>query len=170
MTDFDLRPLDPTSDQEVDQVCVFSLMTLWESRPEMRVDPATLPHFGFDAHKKIIMAGATHPTQQYLVARDAEARLVGHSIALVRRGDGDVPYGYLWSRYVLPHYRRRGLARAFLARNLTWLAEQAVAYADVHIHVDNRPLRLLFESAGFEIVDRRTEQWTYLVMRHLVQA
>lgn len=166
MTAFDIRPLDPKSDQEVDQVSIFSLMTLWESRPEMRVDPGTLPHFGFDAHRKIILAGADNPSQQYLVARDAEARLVGHAIVLVRRSDDLVPYGYFWSRYVLPRFRRQGLARSFLTRNLAWMRDQGVAHADVHVHVDNAPLRSLFESEGFEIVDRRSEQWTYLVLRH----
>ncbi|MEN0063079.1 MAG: GNAT family N-acetyltransferase [Myxococcota bacterium] len=166
MTAFDIRPLDPKSDQELDHVSVFSVMTLWESRPEMRVDPATMPHFGFAAHRRIITAGADNPQQQYLVARDPEARIVGHSIVVLRRDEANTPYGYFWSRYVLPNYRRQGLARQFLRRNLDWLKERRVSHADVHIHVDNTPLRGLFESEGFRVADRRTEQWTFLVLRH----
>lgn len=164
MAVFDIRPLDPRSPTELDQVCVFSVMTLWESRPEMRVDPDTLPQFGFAAHKKLILAGIDNPKHQYLVARDADGRLAGHSISLIR--DADVPYGYLWSRYVLPRFRRQGLARAFLKRNLDWLSRQSVAYAEVHVHADNVPLRSLYENAGFRVVERRTERWTFVVMRH----
>ncbi|MEM6929755.1 MAG: GNAT family N-acetyltransferase [Myxococcota bacterium] len=166
MLPFDIRPLDPKSQHELDEVCVFSVMTLWESRPEMRVDPKTLPHFGFEAHRRIITAGADNGSQQYLVARDAEGRLAGHSIVIVRHGDDGVDYGYLWSRYVLPRFRRQGLARTFLHRNLDWLRQRAIAYAEVHVHVENHALRQLFESEGFRVVDRRSDQWTYLVLRH----
>jgi len=163
---FDIRPLDPRSEQELDQVCVFSLMTLWESRPEMRVDPSTLPQFGFDAHRGIILAGVDNPQHQYLVARDPEGRLAGHSIVIVRQTDEGTRYGYLWSRYVLPRFRRQGLARAFLHRNLDWLRQRTAAFAEVHVHVDNDGLRRLFESEGFRVVDRRTERWTFQVLRH----
>ena len=165
MTAFDIRPVDPRSQQELDHVCVFSVMTLWESRPEMRVDPATLPHFGFDAHRRIILAGVDNPTQQYLVARDHDGRIAGHSIVIVRHSD-DGDYGYFWSRYVLPRFRRQGLARRFLRGNLDWLRQRRVAWGEVHVHVDNTALRQLFESEGFQVVDRRTEQWTYLVLRN----
>jgi len=166
MTTFDIRPLDPRSELELDHVCVFSLMTLWESRPEMRVDPTTLPHFGFDAHRRIILAGADNESQLYLVARDPDGRIAGHSIVVTRKGDDGVDYGYFWSRYVLPRFRRRGLARRFLKHNLDWLRKRTVAWAEVHVHVDNVALRELFESEGFRVVDRRTEQWTFLVLRH----
>ena len=165
MSAFNIQPLNPKSQQELDHVCVFSVMTLWESRPEMRVDPATLPHFGFAAHRKLILAGASSPTQQHLVARDQEGRLVGHSIVIMRHTEDGVPYGYFWSRYVLPRHRRQGLARQFLRQSIEWLKQQGVVFADAHIHVDNAPLRRMFEGEGFRVVDRRTEQWTYLVMR-----
>jgi len=84
----------------------------------------------------------------------------------MRHSEDGTPYGYFWSRYVLPRYRRQGVARAFLKRNLTWLRQRGARYSDVHIHVDNEPLRTLFEGEGFHVVDRRTERWTYLVYRH----
>ncbi len=164
MPSYDIRPLDLTSNTEVDHVCVYSLMTLWESRPEMRVGPSQLPHFGFEEHKQIILAGADSPNHQFLVARDADLRVIGHSIAVIR--EGEAPYGYLWSRYVLPAYRRQGISRDFLNRNLAWMRSRPVAYCEVHVHVDNMALRGMYERAGFKAVDRRTERWTYLVYRH----
>ncbi len=165
MSDFVIRPIDPTSPRELDHLCVFSMMTLWESRPEMRVDPRTLPDFGFDAHRKMYRAGMSDPKHQYLLALDSEARIAGHSVVVVRHTEGDQPYGYFWSRYVLPQFRRQGLARRFLRLALEWFAQQPVAYAEVHIHTENAPLRQLFESQGFSVVDRRKDAWTYLVLR-----
>jgi ribosomal protein S18 acetylase RimI-like enzyme len=162
---FTIRPLDPGSQRELDHVCVFSVMTLWESRPELRVDPATLPDFGYDAHKRIILAGADNPAQRYLIALDDHAHIVGHSIVLVRKTDDGEPYGYFWSRYVLPRYRRQGLARRFLSMALEWFSVKGARFAEVHVHIENTPLRDLFEQQGFRVVDRRTEHWTFLVLR-----
>ena len=163
-TAFTIRPLDPTSERELNHLCAFSMMTLWESRPEMRVDPASIPDFNFAAHRQLYLAGAAQPTQNTLLALDSEANIVGHSAVTIRHR-GDQAYGYFWSRYVLPQHRRQGLARRFLQRSLAWFAEQQVAWAEVHIHVENTLLRQLFESEGFGVVDRHTDRWTYLVLR-----
>ena len=120
MPEFTLHAPDPSSERELDHLCIFAMMTLWESRPEMRVDPAKLPDFDFEAHRRIFRAGLSNPDQHYRIAVDGEANIVGHSIAVVRN-DRDVPYGYFWSRYILPRYRRRGLARQFLRESLDWL-------------------------------------------------
>ncbi len=163
-TNFTIRPLDPASERELNHICVFSMMTLWESRPEMRVDPAAIPDFGFTSHRQIYLAGATSPTQRYLLAFDDEANIAGHSIAVVRHR-GEQPYGYFWSRYVLPRYRRKGLAKRFLGLSLDWFSEQGAQWAEVHIHIENATLRRLFETADFRVVDRQTDRWTYLVLR-----
>lgn len=167
MSEFTLHAPDPSSQRELDHLCIFAMMTLWESRPEMRVDPKTLPDFGFDSHRRIFEAGLKNPDQRYRIAVDGEANIVGHSVVVVRH-DRDVPYGFLWSRYVLPQYRRRGLARQLLHDSLDWLKTQRgpVAYAEVHIHTENQAARRLFERERFTIVDRRTERWPYLVLRH----
>ncbi|MBX2799748.1 MAG: GNAT family N-acetyltransferase [Myxococcales bacterium] len=165
MSEIHLRPLDPDSDRELDHLCVFSMMTLWESRPEMRIDPSLLPDFGFEAHRTLYQAGARNPKHRYLIALDAEANIVGHSVVVIRHDRDETPYGYFWSRYVLPTARRQGLARRFLREAVTWFEEQGATFAEVHIHVENTPLRQLFESEGFTVVDKRTERWTYQVLR-----
>ncbi len=161
---FTIRPLDPSSERELNHLCVFSMMTLWESRPELRVDPASIKDFGFESHRKLYIAGATQPNAKCLIALDSEAKIVGHSVVVVRHQDSE-PYGYFWSRYVLPQYRRQGLARTFLQEALAWFQSQGAAWAEVHIHVENTSLRKLFESEGFAVADRRTDKWTYLVLR-----
>lgn len=161
---FTIRPFDPTSERELNHLCVFSMMTLWESRPELRVDPDSIQDFGFEAHRKLYIAGAAQPNAKCLIALDSEAKIVGHSVVVVRHQDAQ-PYGYFWSRYVVPHQRRQGLARTFLKEALGFFQSQNAAWAEVHVHVENAPLRRLFESEGFSVADRRTDRWTYLVLR-----
>ena len=164
MTDFTIRPLDPDSERELNHLCVFSMMTLWESRQEMRVDPASIEDFGYKAHRHLFRTAAANPAQRCLIALDGEANIVGHSVVVVRSLEGQ-RYGYFWSRYVLPKYRRKGLGSRFLRLALDWFSDQGVAWAEVHIHTDNATLRRLFEREGFSVVDRRVDRWTYLVLR-----
>ena len=161
---FTIRPFDPASERELNHLCVFSTMTLWESRPELRVDPDSIADFGFEAHRKLYLAGADQPNTKSLIALDKDAKIVGHSVVVLRHKEGQ-PYGYFWSRYVLPQYRRQGLARTFLKEALSWFQSQGASWAEVHIHVENGALRGMFESEGFSVIDRRTDRWTYLVLR-----
>ena len=164
MSDYTLRGLNPNSDREMDTIVTFSMMTLWESRPELRVDPARVPDFGFASTAKLYKAGVRNPNQRYLIALDADANIVGHSIIGLRTGEGDERYGYFWSRYVLPAHRRKGLAGRFIHEALDWFREKDMKRAEVHVHHANTSLRKLFEKHDFQIVDRRTNRWEYVVM------
>ena len=164
MSEYTLRVLNPSSEREMDTVVTFSMMTLWESRPELRIDPARVPDFGFASTAKLYRAGVENPNQRYLIALDTDANIVGHSIIGLRTGEGDDRYGYFWSRYVLPNHRRKGLAARFMAEALDWFRDKGVKRAEVHVHHTNISLRNLFEKNGFKIVDRRTNRWEYVVM------
>lgn len=164
MSDYTLRPLNPSSEREMDTIVAFSMMTLWESRPELRIDPARVPDFGFAATQKLYKAGLQNPNQRYLIALDADANIVGHSIIGLRTGEGDEKYGYFWSRYVLPNHRKKGVAGQFMTEALQWFNSRGVGRAEVHVHHSNTPLRHLFEKNGFKIIDRRTNRWEYVVM------
>ena len=164
MSSYTLRPLNPDSEREMNTVTVFSMMTLWESRPELRIDPAQIPDFGFSATHRMYQAGIGNPNQRYLIALDGDANIVGHSIVGLRTGEGDDRYGYFWSRYVLPAHRRKGLASRFMDEALTWFQQKGVKRAEVHIHLSNLALRKVFERKGFRPIDRRTGRWEYVVM------
>ena len=164
MASYTLRPLNPDSEREMNTVAVFSMMTLWESRPELRIDPDQIPDFGFEASKKINKAGLRNPNQRYLIALDGDAQIVGHSIIGLRTGEGDDRYGYFWSRYVLPEHRRQGIASRFMDEALSWFKEKGVKRAEVHIHLSNQALRKVFVRMGFRPIDRRTGRWEYVVL------
>lgn len=52
-TPFSIRSPDPTSEREMNHPCVFLMMTLWESRPKMRVAPASIPDFSLESHRQL---------------------------------------------------------------------------------------------------------------------
>jgi GNAT superfamily N-acetyltransferase len=164
MSSYTLRPLNPDSEREMNTVIIFSMMTLWESRPELRIDPASIPDFGFQSTLRMYQAGTGNPAQRYLVALDGDANIVGHSIIGLRTGEDDERYGYFWSRYVLPAHRRKGIASRFMDEALTWFKEKGATRAEVHTHLSNQGLRKVFERKGFRPIDRRTGRWEYVVM------
>ena len=164
MSDYTLRSLNPSSEREMDTIVTFSMMTLWESRPELRTDPAKFPDFGFDVTARTYRAGIRNSNQRYLIALDSDANIVGHSIIALRTGSDNQRYGYFWSRYVLPAHRRQGLARRFMDEAMRWFEEQGASRAEVHVHHNNKALRSLFEKSGFKVTDRRTEIWEYVVL------
>ena len=141
-------------------------MTIWESRPELRRDPATAPGYGWSETQARYRAGVRSDGQRYLVALDPDGNLVGHSIVVLRTDADGRRFGYFWSRYVLPAHRRNGLATRFLSDAMAWFASQNARYAEVHIHTENKALRAMFEGKGFAVVDRgRDDTWSWLVLR-----
>ena len=164
MSEYTLRVLKPSSNREMDTIVAFSMMTLWESRPELRTDPANMPDFGFSTTAKLYKAGAKNPNQRYLIALDGDANIVGHSIVGLRTGEDGERYGYFWSRYVLPAHRRKGLAGRFMNEAIDWFRDKGMKRAEVHVHHSNTILRSFFEKNEFKIIDRRRDRWEYVVM------
>lgn len=167
---FTIRPLDPTSDSEVRSIVAFSLMTVWETTPELRVDLRTVPGFSFEEIEKHTRQSARDPNHRYLVALDQDGALCGHTIFYLTHDADDVRYGYCFTRYVLPIHRRHGLASRFLTQALDWFGEHGARHAIANSHVNNLPLRNLFERFGFKVVDRLEGRWPTLVLRRELEA
>jgi ribosomal protein S18 acetylase RimI-like enzyme len=60
----------------------------------------------------------------------------------------------LYSLSVDPRYRGRGIARSLLAAALQTAAARKRALLRLEVRVDNTPARRLYESAGFEPIER----------------
>ena len=84
-----------------------------------------------------------------------DGRIVGTAGALIR---SDFPhftlkyrcYGWIMDVYVLPEYRRRGIARQLTQRTLDWLREKHVKVALLSASDEARRLGL-YESLGFQM-------------------
>ena len=163
---YTIRTIDPRSERELETVTCYSVMTIWESRPELRKDPQRTPGYSWAETEARIRAGLRGEAVRILVAVDSDGHLVGDSIVVLRHDAKGQTFGYFWSRYVLPRARRQGLARQFLTDAMSWFRAKGARYAEVHIHTENHGLRKLFEGHGFRVVDRgRDNQWSWLILR-----
>jgi ribosomal protein S18 acetylase RimI-like enzyme len=143
----------------------FSMMTILETIPETRSDPSIVPGFSHEEMASMYREGLNNPDHRYLVATNEEDLLVGHGIYLLRRDDAGSPYGYLYSRYVLPAHRRRGLGGRMLDTALDWFKEMNAEWADAHTHPSNTGLKKLFISRGFEIGPVQEGRWASVLLR-----
>jgi len=162
---FTIRALNPRSARELEIITCFSVMTIWESRPELRIDPHRATGYSWtDTHARL-KAGLRSDNNRYLVAVDADGHLVGFSIVVIRHDADGQPFGYFWTRYILPRARRQQLATRFLGDGMSFFRSKGARYAEVHIHVENVELRRMFEKRGFKVVDRgRDAIWTWMVL------
>ena len=143
----------------------FSKLTLLETLPEARRDPALVPNGEVAEMADMYLKGAENPRHRYRVAVDDQDAPIGHAIALLRTDKDEVPFGYSYSRYVLPVWRRRGIARALLLDALQWWAAHDAAYVQAHTHPTNTPLLSLFQSEGFAVMEHTTGRWESLLLR-----
>jgi hypothetical protein len=95
------------SEDDVSTMASFSMMTILETLPETRLDPSIVAGFTHEEMSAMYREGLDNPDHRYLVVTDEDDLLVGHGIYLFRRDESGAPYGYLYTRYVLPAHRRR---------------------------------------------------------------
>ena len=163
---FTLRAIDPRNELELETVTCFAVMTIWESRPELRRDPDSTPGYSWNETNARIRAGLRGDDVRILVAVDQDGHLVGCSIVVMRHDHDGRKFGYFWSRYILPRARRQGLATRFLGDAMSWFRSKGAKYAEVHMHPKNTGPRKLFEGRKFKVADRgRDANWTWLVLR-----
>ena len=160
-----IRPIDPESRSELRTIATFSLMTMLETIPELRSHVTDLPNFSIDEMQAMYAQGQSNPQHRYLCAVDDAGMLCGHAIFQLKKDDAGQTYGYCYTRYVLPRYRRRGVAARLLDEALGWFGEAGAAYALAHTHATNEPLRALFECAGFVVSERVDGRWPTLALR-----
>jgi mycothiol synthase len=92
----------------------------------------------------------TDPTL-WLVAYDGD-EIAGAVLNGVHVAADDTREGWLDSIFTLPPWRRRGLARALIARSLRLLRDQGLDRANLGVDATNPHQALaLYESAGFEV-------------------
>ena len=65
------------------------------------------------------------------------------------KGDDDRSAAYIWTIEVLPVFRRRGVARALLARMEESAREAGCTAIELHVAADNSEALALYEGFGF---------------------
>jgi ribosomal protein S18 acetylase RimI-like enzyme len=164
-----IRDLDPTNESEVDTVVRMCMTTVLDTIPEFEHDEErarrSLPNFTFARMRDMIRADLSRPTHRFLVAVDADGRVVGHSMISRKVTPEGRRFGYFFSRYVEPEHRKKGVAGGLMEEALVWFRGYDWDYLLAHTHSSNEPLRRLFERHGFRVAERRDEPWPSLTLR-----
>lgn len=160
-----IRAVDLSDEAEVSTIAAFSMLTILETLPDARRDPAAVPNLSLEAMAAMYRGDLGRADRRFWVCEDSEGRIVGHAIALLRTDASGLLYGYSYTRYVLPQWRRNGIARMLLQTAKRWWWEQGVLYVLAHTHPTNRSLQRLFLSEGFVVAGQEKNKWSSIVLR-----
>ena len=160
-----IREVDLSDEAEVNTIAAFSMLTILESLPDARRDPSIVPNLSVEAMSEMYRSDLGRDDRRYWVCEDAEGSIVGHAIALLRTDASGLLHGYSYTRYVLPRWRRNGIARLLLRTAKRWWWEQGVLYVLAHTHPTNLPLQQLFLSEGFVAVGHSEDGWPSVLLR-----
>ena len=160
-----IREVDLSAEAEVNTIASFSMLTILETLPDARRDPSIVPNLSVEAMAAMYRSDLGREDRRFWVCESADGAIVGHAIALLRTDESGLLYGYSYTRYVLPRWRRSGIARMLLRTAKHWWWEQGVVYVLAHTHPTNLPLQQLFLSEGFVVAGQREEQWSSVVLR-----
>ncbi|MGY8685471.1 GNAT family N-acetyltransferase [Bradyrhizobium sp. UFLA05-153] len=165
---FKLRPLNEGSAAEIDLIVARTIDTVLETVPEFGGSQARavalIPNLTHAQMREMYVRDFPKPTHNFLVA-EANGVVIGHSIYFLRLPEGAAPFGYLFTRFVTPSWRRRGVGSGMLAHTLAWFREVGATLVSAHTHPTNTAERGLLESAGFGLVERLSAPWESLHYR-----
>jgi ribosomal protein S18 acetylase RimI-like enzyme len=103
------------------------------------------------AHIKDKIQRSTSGDDLVLVAQDQD--IVGYLMCSVKEQQPLVEIrqiGHIGAVYVIPAYRRRGIASALMKEALKWLKERKVEYVDLNADVQNAAAVAAWKAMGFE--------------------
>ena len=161
---YTLRPINFGREDEVDLVVARSMQTILDTIPEFEGDSVKarqkVKNFTHEEMKAMyvkdhLTRSATH---RFLGAVAATGDLVGHIIFFVRDTEA-TKMGYIFTLYVAPEHRNRGVARALAAEAVRWLKERGAMLVVAHTHATNAIPIALAAGHGFQVGERVEQPW-----------
>lgn len=150
-----VRPIDPTSVDEVELVASRMRLTLIEVLGE---------EVGGNMYTMdwLVQRVRYHldPSQcvgQVLVSENTERQVTGHTILRVQPDEDFGEHGLFSTFYVDPAHRGQGIATAFVKHGEEWMRANGMARAMTYTAEDNFRLQNLMASLGYEIVLRKND-------------
>ncbi|HET9137314.1 MAG TPA: GNAT family N-acetyltransferase, partial [Candidatus Kapabacteria bacterium] len=123
----------------------------------------SLPNFTFDQMQQMIRNDFHDPAKRIVIAT-IDGVVVGQSLYSVKTDEAGKVYGFCFSRYVKPDFRRKGVARALLADSIKWFQDRNASYILAHTHTGNDKLQSLFKEFGFVLEGPFSNKWEYFTL------
>lgn len=86
-----------------------------------------------------------------VVLAEHEGVVVGHAIARTERGEGGAAFGYFSTVYVVPAFRKRGVATTLMSEVERWLASMGMPRIVYNTATHNERLLRLFARHGYRV-------------------
>ncbi len=165
---YQIREIDKESFKELKLVTERCMETVLETIPEFQGDTTiakeSLSNFSFEQMSNMIQKDFTDPNKRIMVAVAGD-ELIGHAIYSVKKDDDNVLYGFCYSRYVEPSYRRQGVASMLMENAIEWFRQEKVSYLYAQTHITNIKLQGLFKKFGFVLSGPFKGRWEYYILK-----
>lgn len=167
-----IREIDKDSEAELRLVTERCMSAILETIPEFDGDESqakkSLPNFTVAQIQQMIRNDFDDPLKRIVVAT-IEGGIVGQSLYSIKKDDTGLVYGFCFSRYVDPDFRRKGVARELLADAIKWFQDRNATYIIAHTHTTNIKLQSLFKEFGFVLDGPFIDKWQYFTLKKTLQ-
>jgi GNAT superfamily N-acetyltransferase len=147
------------------------MQTVLETIPEFAGDELAarklIPNFEFEQMRAMYARDLHRPETHRLVVAECSGEVVGHVIYFLRAGEAAGLVGYLFTIYVMPAHRERGVAAALMRDAISWLEGHGATTIVAHTHVSNFAFRRLADRFAFRLHERLEQPWPHW---HLVRS
>lgn len=151
---FSIREIDKRSPVELELVTRRCMTTVLETIPDFQGSEenarARIGNFSFGQMSKMIEQDFSDPSKKIMVA-EARGEIVGQALFSIKVDNDGKKYGFFYSRYITPNFRRQGIASALMEYALKWFSDNGATYAVGQTHLTNTNLQNLFVKFGFEM-------------------
>ena len=172
---YSLRRLQIDSPGELDLIVSSSMKTVLDTIVELEGSEERarqlIPNFSHAQMRAMYARDLERPdSHQFVVAATEAGEIAGHAIYFLRPPDPHAPTqaapsGYLFTLYVDPSHRKRGVASSLMNHMISWLEARGAALIEAHTHVTNAPLIGLATRHGFAIVSKHEKPWPHFLLR-----
>jgi GNAT superfamily N-acetyltransferase len=160
-----VRPLDRQAPDEIERVAERMRLTLVEVEGE--AVGGSLYTMDWLRERVRWHLDASACTGEVFVAEAPGEGIVGHTIVRVEHGEDGQRFGLFSTTYVVPAWRRHGVAAALLERGQAWLLAQGLPSISTWTSSTNTPLIALYARHGYAQVERGPHATTGTAMVRL---
>lgn len=152
--EFKVRAIYKNSKEELDLITSRAMDTVLETIPEFEGNPdlahKAFSNFTHEQMSEMFQNTFSSSDHEMYVAEDKQThQILGHSIFSVKEDEEGKKYGFWFSMYVAPEFRKNGVASALVGEQENWWKSKGVECVLGHTHAKNMKLQSLIKRLGF---------------------